>query len=56
MKGFPHTIEPATYGTTGFNHRAVLPLAGQVIEAAKSGALSRIVVIGGCGTCWSSSC
>jgi hydroxylamine reductase len=53
MKGFPHTIEPAKYHTVGFNHRAVLPLAGQVIEAVQSGALSRIVLIGGCdGTQW----
>jgi hydroxylamine reductase len=53
MKGFPNTIEPANYHTVGFNHRAVLPLAGQVIEAAKSGALSRIVLIGGCdGSQW----
>jgi hydroxylamine reductase len=48
MKGFPKTVEPATYHTVGFNHRAVLPLAEQVIEATKSGDLSRIVLIGGC--------
>lgn len=48
MKGFKKTIEPAVYHTVGFNHRAVLPLANQVIEAAQSGALSRIVLIGGC--------
>ncbi|KAL9178577.1 hypothetical protein ACHAXT_001915 [Thalassiosira profunda] len=48
MKGFKKTVEPADYHTVGFNHRAVLPLAGQVIEAAQSGALSRIVLIGGC--------
>ena len=53
MKGFPRTVEPAEYLTVGFNHRAVLPLAGQVIEAAKSGALSRIILIGGCdGSQW----
>jgi hydroxylamine reductase len=53
MKGFPNTLEPAKYHTVGFNHRAVLPLAGQVIEAVQSGALSRIVLIGGCdGTQW----
>jgi hydroxylamine reductase len=53
MKGFPNTVDPATYHTVGFNHRAVLPLAGEVIEAAKSGALSRIVLIGGCdGSQW----
>ena len=52
-KGFPKTIDPPDYHTVGFNHRVVLPLAGQVIEAAKSGALSRIVLIGGCdGSQW----
>jgi len=48
MKGFKDTVDPAQYHTVGFNHRAVLPLANQVIEAAQSGALSRIVLIGGC--------
>eukprot|EP00980_Cylindrotheca_fusiformis_P013213 scaffold3359_cov123-Cylindrotheca_fusiformis.AAC.17 len=53
MKGFPRTIEPAKFHTVGFNHRAVLPLANQVIEAAQSGAMSRIVLIGGCdGSQW----
>jgi hydroxylamine reductase len=53
MKGFPRTVDPPDYHTVGFNHRAVLPLAGQVIEAAQSGALSRIVLIGGCdGSQW----
>ena len=52
-KGFPTTVEPADYHTVGFNHRAVLPLAGEVIAAAQSGALSRIVLIGGCdGSQW----
>ena len=48
MKGFKKTIDPPEYHTVGFNHRAVLPLAGQVIEAAQSGALSRIMLIGVC--------
>ena len=48
MKGFKKTIDPPVYHTVGFNHRAVLPLANQVIEAAQSGALSRIVLVGGC--------
>ena len=48
MKGFKATIEPPVYHTVGFNHRAVLPLAKQVIDAVQSGALSRIVLIGGC--------
>ena len=56
LKGFPRTIEPATFHTTGFNHRAVVPLANQVIEAAQSGALSRIFLIGGCdGSQWDRS-
>jgi hydroxylamine reductase len=33
---------------TGFNHRAVLPLAGDVIEGVKKGDISRIFLIGGC--------
>jgi len=48
MKGFKNTIDPPKFHTVGFNHRAVLPLANQVIEATQSGALSRIVLIGGC--------
>lgn len=55
-KGFPMTIEPAQYLTIGFNHRVVLPLADKVIEAAKSGDLSRIFLIGGCdGSQWERS-
>lgn len=53
MKGFPRTVDPPALHTVGFNHRAVLPLAEQVIAAAQSGALSRIVLIGGCdGSQW----
>jgi len=56
MKGFPRTIEPPTFHTTGFNHRAVLPLADKVLEAAQSGDLSRILLIGGCdGSQWERS-
>jgi hydroxylamine reductase len=47
-KGFARTIEPARFHTLGFNHRVVLPLADQIISAAKSGSLSRIFLIGGC--------
>jgi len=55
-KGFPKTFEPGQFVTVGFNHRAVLPLAGQVLDAAKSGALSRIFLIGGCdGSQWDRS-
>jgi len=55
-KGFPKTFEPGQFVTVGFNHRAVLPLAGKVLDAAKSGALSRIFLIGGCdGSQWDRS-
>jgi hydroxylamine reductase len=54
--GFTRTVEPAAYHTTGFNHRAVLPLAKQILLAATSGALSRILLIGGCdGSQWNRS-
>jgi hydroxylamine reductase len=52
-KGFPRTVEPPEMYTVGFNHRAVLPLAGQVIEGVQKGVISRIVLIGGCdGSQW----
>ena len=55
-KGFPRTIEPAGFITTGFNHRAVLPLAESIIEAANNGSVSRIFLIGGCdGSQWDRS-
>lgn len=53
MKGFKQTVDPPVFHTVGFNHRAVLPLAAQVIDAVQSGSLSRIVLIGGCdGSQW----
>jgi hydroxylamine reductase len=56
LKGFPKTYEPGQFVTTGFNHRAVLPLAEKVLAAASSGALSRIFLIGGCdGSQWDRS-
>lgn len=56
LKGFPRTIEPAKYHTVGFNHRVVMPLAEKVLDAAKSGDLSRIFLIGGCdGSQWDRS-
>lgn len=56
MKGFPRDVTPATFHTTGFNHRAVLPLAGKILEANRTGALSRIFLIGGCdGSQWNRS-
>jgi len=55
-KGFPFTIEPVRYHTVGFHHRTVVPLIGDLIEAVKSGALSRIFLIGGCdGSQWERS-
>ena len=48
MKGFTSTIEPPHFGTTGFNHRAVLPLANDIIDAVQKGVISRILLIGGC--------
>jgi hydroxylamine reductase len=47
-KGFAKTIEPAEHHLVGFNHRAVLPLAGDVIDAVQKGIISRIFLIGGC--------
>lgn len=40
--------ENRTSVTTGFGHGAVLSVADTVIEAVKSGAISRFLVIGGC--------
>jgi hydroxylamine reductase len=55
-KGFPKTFPEEKTLMTGFNHRAVLPLADQVLGAAKSGDLSRIFLIGGCdGSQWDRS-
>ena len=55
-KGFPRTIEPAHFVTTGFNHRVVLPLAEKILGAVSAGALSRIFLIGGCdGSQWDRS-
>uniref|UniRef100_A0A7S3LIF4 Hydroxylamine reductase n=1 Tax=Amphora coffeiformis TaxID=265554 RepID=A0A7S3LIF4_9STRA len=48
MKGFPKTIEPAHFRTAGFNHRVLLPMADQIIEAVQKGVISRILLIGGC--------
>lgn len=55
-KGFPQTIEPAHFGTTGFNHRVLLPMADQIIDAVQKGVISRILLIGGCdGSQWDRS-
>jgi hydroxylamine reductase len=54
--GFKRTVKPLRYHTVGFNHRVVLPLADQVIEAVQQGHLSRIFLIGGCdGSEWDRS-
>jgi len=55
-KGFPKTTEPAHFRTTGFNHRAVLPMVDQIIDAVQKGVISRIFLIGGCdGSQWERS-
>ena len=55
-KGFPHTVVPARYHTVGFNHRVLTPMVDKIIDAFKSGALSRIFLIGGCdGSQWDRS-
>jgi len=45
--GFADASEPRHH-TVGFAHNAVLGVADTVIEAVKSGALKRFVLIGGC--------
>lgn len=39
---------PVRQHTTGFGHGAVLSVAGPVVDAVKSGAVRRFVLIGGC--------
>ena len=52
-KGFPRTIEPPRYHLAGYNHRVITPIIDQIIDAANSGSLSRIFLIGGCdGSQW----
>ncbi len=45
--GFPRT-EPGKFITVGFGRNAVLSVAGQVIEAVKSGAIRHFFLVGGC--------
>lgn len=45
--GFTDDVETSRH-TVGFGHNAVLGVADKVIEAVKSGALKRLVLIGGC--------
>lgn len=55
-KGFPKTFEPPKYHLAGFNHRVVMGIVNKVIEAIKTGQLSRIFLIGGCdGSQWDRS-
>ncbi|MBI1387000.1 MAG: hydroxylamine reductase [bacterium] len=46
-EGFQDDSEPR-YHTVGFGHHAVLGLADTVVNAVKSGAIKRFVLIGGC--------
>ena len=43
-----HGINGGNMLLTGFGHETVLAAAGQVVDAVKSGALSRIFLVGGC--------
>ncbi|MBN1420573.1 MAG: hydroxylamine reductase [Planctomycetes bacterium] len=45
--GFPAT-EPEKTILVGFGHEAVLGVAGQIIEAVKSGAIRHFFLVGGC--------
>lgn len=45
--GFTETLEGKTL-TLGFGHNAVLNVAGQVVEAVKSGAIRHFFLVGGC--------
>ena len=45
--GFPEVPEPPTH-IAGFGHHAVLSVAEPIVEAVKSGAVRRFVLIGGC--------
>lgn len=47
LPGFKETA-PEAFITTGFAHNTVLGVADKVIEAVKSGAITRFFVIGGC--------
>ncbi|MFN8225245.1 MAG: hydroxylamine reductase [Mycobacterium sp.] len=47
MPGFTTEV-PSETVTTGFGHGAVLSVADTVIEAVKSGAIKRFLLIGGC--------
>lgn len=47
LRGFTEEV-PAETVTTGFGHGAVLSVADTVIEAVKTGAIKRFLLIGGC--------
>lgn len=58
MKGFPKTVEPPRFHSAGYNHRSLLAdrTVDKLVDAAKSGQLSRILVVGLCdGTEWDRS-
>ncbi|NLB94335.1 MAG: hydroxylamine reductase, partial [Armatimonadetes bacterium] len=46
-EGFTEDAEPKSI-TVGFGHNAVLGVAGQVIDAVKSGAIRHFFLVGGC--------
>ena len=47
MEGFVEDVEEKTV-LTGFGHAAVLNVAGTIVDAVKSGALSHFYLVGGC--------
>lgn len=47
-EGFAETVEPAKYVNVGYARNAVISNADKIVEAVKSGAISRFFVIGGC--------
>ncbi len=53
LGGYPeeqhfHGVNGGTEVTTGFGHGTILSVAGQVVEAVKSGALKHFFLVGGC--------
>lgn len=47
-EGFEETVEPAKFVNVGYARNTVISNADKIIEAVKSGAISRFFVIGGC--------
>ena len=48
LPGFAETAEPARAITVGFGHESVLANADAIVEAVKTGQISRFLLIGGC--------